>query len=203
MPVVRRSRRLRRGDTLFRKGDAFDALYAVCSGAIKTVVPDVDNQPIGFSIPGELIGIAGLTARRHTADAVALEASEVCEIPFRSVVEAMDNLPPLRRMMFQLFADQLAHDEALIIPLVGKKSATERLSAYLVSLAARYEARGFSGTDIPLPMSHSDLSKHLGLAKETVCRLFARLARDRLITVDGRRLRITDRARLAQLAGAA
>jgi CRP/FNR family transcriptional regulator len=185
------------------EGDAFVALYAICSGSIKTVTRGTRAVPqaIGFFIPGELVGIAGLVARRHTAEAVALEPTEVTEIPFSSVAEATDSHPPLRRIVFQVFAEQLAHDEALLLPLVGRKSATERLAAYLVALGQRYAARGFSNTDFPLSMSRNDLSNHLGLAKETVCRLLARLSEEGLISLESRRVRIHDLARLSQLAG--
>jgi CRP/FNR family transcriptional regulator len=199
---VKRHRRLRRGEYLYRQGDAFEALHTVCSGAIKTVVAGTGNgrQTSGFFIPGELVGVAGLTARRHSTDAVALESTEVSEILFSSVTEAMDTLPLLRRIMFQLLAEQLAHDEELLRSLVGKKAAIERLSAYLLSLARRYEARGFSATELPLAMSRSDISNYLGLAKETVCRLLARFTKEGLVSIDARRLHIHDRERLAQLA---
>ncbi len=200
--VIKRQRRLRRGEVLYSQGDAFEALYTVCSGTVRTSAPTARGrrQTLGFCIPGELVGIADLSARRHTTDAVALEPSEVAAFAFRSVSDAMDALPLLRRIVLQLFAEQLAHDEELILPLLGKKSALERLSAYLWSLSRRYEARGFSATEFPLAMSRSDISDYLGLAKETVCRLLARLTDDGVIELDARRLRICDRERLAQLA---
>lgn len=201
--IVCRGRRLRRGEVLFREGDAFEALFAVCSGSIKTVAHDARaaSQAIGFFIPGELVGISGLTARRHTSDAIALEATEITEIPFGTVSEAMDSMPALRRIVFQILAEQLAHDELLLLPLVGKKSATERLASYLLALGQRYAARGFSSTEFPLSMSRNDLSNHLGLAKETVCRLLARLSEEGLLSLASRRVRIHDLARLTELAG--
>jgi CRP/FNR family transcriptional regulator len=200
--IIKHRRRLRRGEFLYRQSDAFEALHTVCSGAIKTVVADVgnSNQTTGFFIPGELVGVAGLTARRHSTDAVALEPTEVSEILFSSVADAMDVLPVLPRIMFLVLAEQVAHDEGLLRSLVGKKAAVERLSAYLLSLAQRYEARGFSATELPLAMSRSDISNYLGLAKETVCRLLARFTKEGLVSVDARRLHIHDRERLAQLA---
>jgi CRP/FNR family transcriptional regulator len=201
--IVKQHRRLRRGEFLYRQGDAFQALHTVCSGAIKTVISgggSRNKRTAGFFIPGELVGAAGLTARRHSTDAVALEATEVSEILFSSVADAMDALPLLRRIMFQILADQLAHDEELLRSLVGKKAAVERLGAYLLLLAQRYEARGFSATELPLAMSRNDISNYLGLAKETVCRLLARFAKEGLVSVDAHRLHIHDRERLAQLA---
>ena len=200
--LVKHRRRLRRGELLFRQGDAFEALHTVCSGAIKTVVTEAGtaSQTTGFFIPGELVGVAGLKARRHTANAVALEATEVSDIQFRSIIDAIEVEPLLRRILFQILSEQLAHDEDVLRSLVGKKAAVERLSAYLLSLARRYEARGFPATELPLAMSRNDISNYLGLAKETVCRLLARFTKEGLLSVDAHRLRIHDRARLALLA---
>jgi CRP/FNR family transcriptional regulator len=200
--IIKHQRRLRRGEFLYRQGDAFEALHTVCAGAIKAVTANssTGNRTMGFFIPGELVGVAGLTARRHSTDAVALEPTEVSEILFSSVADAMDALPLVRRIMFQVLAEQLAHDEELLRSLVGKKAAVERLSAYLLSLAQRYEARGFSAAELPLAMSRNDISNYLGLAKETVCRLLARFTKEGLVSVDARRLHIRDRERLARLA---
>lgn len=203
--IVKHRRRLRRGELLFRQGDAFEALHTVCAGAIKTVVAEAGtaSQTTGFVIPGELAGVAGLKERRHTASAVALEATEVADIELRSVVDAADAEPLLRRILFQILSEQLAHDEDVLRSLVGKKAAVARLGACLLSLARRYEARGFSATELPLAMSRSDISNYLGLAKETVCRLLARFADEGLISINAHRLHIHDRARLALLANSA
>jgi CRP/FNR family transcriptional regulator len=200
--LLKQRRRLRRGELLFRQGDAFEALHTVCAGAIKTVVADgrTARQTTGFCLPGEVVGIAGLKARRYCATAVALEATEVSVIPFRSLAAALEVEPRLRRIVFKILAEQLAHDENLLRSLVGKKAAMARLSACLLSLAQRYEARGFSATELPLPMSRSDISNYLGLAKETVCRLLARFTKEGLISLDGHRLYIHDQGRLVRLA---
>ena len=62
--------------------------------------------------------------------------------------------------------------------LLGKRSAEERLAAFLLSLAIRFRQRGFSATDYNLSMSRSDIGNYLGLAVETVSRLFTRFQQD-------------------------
>jgi CRP/FNR family transcriptional regulator len=197
--IINRQRRLRRGEALYRQGEVFGALHTVCSGAVKAVAGRT-RRTVDFFIPGELAGGAGLTGGRHGADAVALEPSRVSEIVFASLADAMEALPALRRIVFELLTEQLVHEEESRQALVGKKAALERLSAYLLALAQRYEARGFSATDLPLAMSRNDMSSYLGLAKETVCRLFSRLKAEGLVSVDAHRLRIHDRERLTRLA---
>jgi len=76
--------RLKKGDSLYRAGDAFSALYAVRLGTLKTTVlaEDGREQVAGYHLQGDIIGLDGLGTDRHGCGAVALEDSEVCTIPF-------------------------------------------------------------------------------------------------------------------------
>src|SRR5579871_4259035 len=73
-------RKVRRGDTLFRSGDAFDSLYAVRLGFLKSTVMAADGreQVTGFHMSGELVGMDGIGSQKHHCDTVALEDTEVC-----------------------------------------------------------------------------------------------------------------------------
>jgi CRP/FNR family transcriptional regulator len=74
--------------------------------------------------------------------------------------------------------------------------AEERLATFLLSFSKRYQKLGFSPTDLRLPMSRQDLGDYLGLALETVSRLFSRFQEDGLISVQGRQVRLLDVAGL-------
>jgi CRP/FNR family transcriptional regulator len=66
----------------------------------------------------------------------------------------------------------------------------------LLSLSARYSLRGYSATEFNLSMSRGDIANYLGLAVETVSRLFARFQQDGLLAVEGRNLKILDFSKL-------
>jgi len=82
--VVTSRRRLAKGERLFRSGDRFSTLYAVRLGSFKTVLlaPNGSEQVAGYHLPGETLGADGLAAGAHDGEAIALEDSEVCAIPF-------------------------------------------------------------------------------------------------------------------------
>jgi CRP/FNR family transcriptional regulator len=82
--VVASRTRLHKGDTLFRTGDRFTALYAIRSGSCKTITLTVDghSQVAGYHMSGEIIGAEGIGSDRHGCHAVALEDTEVCVMPF-------------------------------------------------------------------------------------------------------------------------
>ena len=73
--VVAVRRKIKRGGTLFRNGEAFTSLYAIRTGFFKTCVATEDgrDQVTGFQMAGEIIGLDGIVNDHHTCDAVALE----------------------------------------------------------------------------------------------------------------------------------
>ena len=87
--VVATRRKISRGETLFRNGDKFGALYAIRTGFFKTCVSAEDgrDQVTGFQMAGEIIGLDGIVSDHHTCDAVALEDAEVCVMTFDRIEE--------------------------------------------------------------------------------------------------------------------
>ena len=77
---------VKRGEALFREGDAFDNLYAVRS-PLKTVATRHDGreQVTGLHLAGEALGLDGICDDTHPRTAVALEDSSVCVIPYSAL----------------------------------------------------------------------------------------------------------------------
>ncbi len=70
-----------------------------------------------------------------------------------------------------------------------------------MSLCERFAQRGFSSREFNLSMSRHDIANHLGLALETVSRLFARFQDSRVLDVDRRHITVRDPLLLRRLAG--
>lgn len=193
---------VRRGDGLFRAGDAFRSLYAVRSGSLKTRVTGGDGreQVTGFQIAGELLGMDGIGADRHACDAVALEDSEVCVIPYAKMEEFSRRFEPLQRHFHKMMSREIVREQAVMFQL-GSMRAEEKLAAFLVDLSRRFAARGFSPSEFVLRMTRAEIGSLLGLKLETVSRIFSRFHANGLLVVRGKRLRIRDAAGLSELAG--
>lgn len=184
-------------DHLFRVSDPFRAIFAVRSGYIKTYLVDDSGreQVLGFHLPGELVGLDAIYPERHQCNAVALDTASVCELPFEAVESLAMVVPSLQRSMFRLMSKELGESHAL----AGDLSAEERLAAFLLSLANRLKARGYSETRITLAMPRRDIANFLALATETVSRVFTRFEKDGLIHVDRREVTLLDLDRLHAL----
>ncbi len=200
--VVSRQVTLQPGETLFRPGDRCNMIYAVRSGSMKSfrLTEDGGVQILGFHLPGELFGLDGLDTHLHHCEAVALETTRICELSIDELEKLCCTHVALHHEILRVIGREISAEHELLL-LLGKKRAEERLAAFLISLCKRFCQRGGSGEKINLPMTRQDIGNYLGLAIETVSRLFARFQEQKLITVQRRQVWIHDTERLGEMAG--
>lgn len=191
--IVRRSRPLHRGDYLFRSGERFRSLYVVKTGSVKSYAPSEEGgeQVLGFHLPGEIIGLDAIEKELHLCSAKVLETSAICEVPFFRLVELSSSIPSLQQQIYRLLSKEIGHDTEMLL-LLGKKSAEERLAAFLLSMSKRLRKRGLCPTDFFLSMSRHEIGNYLGLAVETVSRLFTRFQDEGLLKVDRKHVELID-----------
>lgn len=194
-------RRLKRGESLYEMGEPFNAIYAVRSGFFKTLLPSQEqrDQITGFQMTGEILGIDGIGSGHHACKAVALEASEVCMMPYGSVEELATSLPHLHAHLNKLMSQRIVQDQATFQILANLRSES-RLAAFLLDLGKRFSHLGYSPNTFVLRMTREEIGSYLGLSLETVSRLFSRFQEDGLVDVQTRHLQITNPEALAEIA---
>jgi CRP/FNR family transcriptional regulator len=193
-------KRLKKGETLFRIGDRFTSLYAIRSGSCKTVSLSEDghDQVSGYHMPGDVIGIDGLGTDSHDCQAVALEDTEVCTMPFGRIEALAGHHAGFQHNLYRLLAREIARERTVML-LLGSMHADQRLAAFLLDLSQRYEVRGYSSSEFVLRMTRDEIGSYLGLKLETVSRLFSRFQREGLIQLQGRVVKLLDRVSLKRL----
>jgi CRP/FNR family transcriptional regulator len=198
--MVSTRRRLKRGDHLYRSGNGFDAIYAIRSGFFKTdvLLEDGREQVTGFQMAGELLGLDGISTERHTCNAIALEDSEVCAIPFSHLESLSREIQTLQRHFHKVMSREIVRDHGVMM-LLGTMRAEERLAAFLLNLSQRFTARGFSPADFYLRMTREEIGSYLGLKLETVSRAFSRFQEEGYIAVQQKHIRILNVAGLKAL----
>ena len=198
--LISTRRRIKRGEHLYRAGAPFDSIFAIRSGFFKTdvLLEDGRDQVTGFQMAGELLGLDGIGTDRHTCDAVALEDSQVCIIPFSQLEGLSREFNGLQRQLHKVMSREIVRDHGVML-LLGSMRAEERLAAFLLNLTQRLQARGFSGTALVLRMTREEIGSYLGLKLETVSRAFSKFQEDGVLEVKQRQLRVLDEAALRQL----
>ena len=177
--LVSTRRRVKRGDHLYRSGDGRE-------------------QVTGFQMGGELLGLDGISSEHHTCNAVALEDSEVCAIPFSHLESLSREIHTLQRHFHKVMSREIVRDHGVMM-LLGTMRAEERLAAFLLNLSQRFTARGFSPADFHLRMTREEIGSYLGLKLETVSRAFSRFQESGYIAVQQKHIRILNVAGLKSL----
>jgi CRP/FNR family transcriptional regulator, anaerobic regulatory protein len=91
-------------------------------------------------------------------------------------------------------------DEQLLM-MLGRMTAEERLASCLLGIARHQVRLGLSECELQLAMSRQDIGDYLGLALETVSRLFSRMQEEGLLSVRGRHVQLHNLERLQAMAG--
>ena len=202
--LVAARRTVKRGEALFHAGDPFQSLYAVRTGFFKTRVSSEDgrDQVTGFQMAGELLGLDAISQDRHTCDAVALEDSQVCVIPYSQLENLSREFTELQSSFHKIMSREIVRDHGVML-LLGSMRAEERLAAFLLNLTQRLQARGFSPSSLILRMTREEIGSYLGLKLETVSRTFSKFQDDGLLEVKQRQIRILDQDGLHRLVNSA
>jgi CRP/FNR family transcriptional regulator, cyclic AMP receptor protein len=162
-----RTRSIARGSTIFAKGDAGDALYAICRGSVKITVPSVDGREAIFNVihAGEVFGeIALLDGRPRTADAVAATDVELIVIERRDFLQLLQEEPNVSRKLIELLCARLRwsseHFEEVVFLDLAKRLAKTLLR---LSGEARVSTRSHR-----MALTQREIGQLLGASRESV-----------------------------------
>lgn len=199
--IVMHRRPMARGTHLFRNGDPFDSIYVVRSGAVKStmVTADGEEHVLNLYLSGEVVGLNAIDHASYPTSAVALDTTAVCEIPYQRLEQLGREIPGLNQALVKLISRELLIEQEMALAM-AKRTAEERVVIALVRLAVRTGGEAGLARRFRLPTSRRDLSNYLGLAPETVSRLFKRLEAQDVIAIDERDIILLDVPRLYDLA---
>lgn len=189
--LVGSRRKIKRQQHLYRSGDPFEAIYAIRAGSFKTdvILEDGRDQVTGFQMTGEVLGLDGISGEEHSCNAIALEDSEVCVIPFVRLEELSRQVESLQHQFHKIMSREIVRDHGVMM-LLGSMRAEERLAAFLLNMSQRFTARGFSPSEFHLRMTRDEIGSYLGLKLETVSRAFSRFQDEGLVAVQQKHIRI-------------
>ncbi|MGY6270444.1 helix-turn-helix domain-containing protein [Achromobacter denitrificans] len=190
-PASRARRLVRQGEAVYRAGDPLLNLYFLRSGSVKirSTNPAGLEQITAFPIAGALLGLDAMETGAHASDAIALEDSFVCVLPFADLMRNCRRDFAAARLFHRLMARDINECRQLLLAL-GRMTTEQRVARFLMGMSEQMAAGGYSPREFVLKMTREDISNHLGMKVETVCRVLSRLQAASLVKVDRRRLEI-------------
>lgn len=194
--AVKQHYHLKKQEVLCLPQNMFRNLYAIQRGVLKTYQIDAEGNELirGFYFTGELLGFDAIYTRHYLFTAVTLSETVVCEIPYDNFLELLHSRPSLQKHILYLISQQLNIGSYLI-----SITAEQRLAAFLIDLSTRLHPLEMQLQFI-LPMSRQDIGNYLKLTAETISRLLSQFKKNKIITIDHKKIHFLQPEKLKLIA---
>lgn len=196
---IGRSVHLAPNEALFTAGQSASSVYNLTAGFARLykLLPDGRRQILGFGLSGDFVG-AG-PSDRYNFSADAIEAVSACRVSADLFARFSVYRPHLLLRINEVAARELtlAEDQML---LLGRRTAEEKVAAFLIGWRDRLIRIGDDRQTIRLPMSRQDIADFLGLTIETVSRTLTRFDREKMLVIVSSGVRLLDAPRAEALA---
>ncbi len=190
-----------KGQTIFQEGAYPQGLFCVNSGKIKLVKlgNQGKEQILRLSKGGDSLGYRSLLSNEpYAASAITLEDSSVCFIPKDVFLNMMQRSNALTIEVMNLLTGDLAHAEKQITH-IAQHSLRERVAESILVLKETYGLED-DGVTLAVTLTREDMANMVGTATESVIRFLSEFKNDKMIELDGKKIRILDIKRLTATA---
>lgn len=186
----------KKGQIIFHEGRMPTGIYCLNTGKAKIYKLGFDGkeQIVRFALPGGLIGIRALLGgRQYSASAKALEDSQVCFIDKTTFFRFTLKYSELSHDLMTTLSFLLEEAENKLTSL-AQKPVRERLAETLLILNKIFKPDNGKKPeqDAIISLSREDLANIVGTATETVIRLLSEFKDQKLVEVNGRKIKLLD-----------
>ena len=188
-------------EALFTAGQVASSVHNLTAGVARLykLLPDGRRQVIGFALPGDFLGT--LPSDRYGFSADAIDAVSVCRFAADAFMHFIEKRPHFLLRINEFAARELMMAQEQML-LLGRRTAEEKVAAFLVGWRARLAHIGDERQTITLPMSRQDIADYLGLTIETVSRTLTRFEREKMLVIVTGGVRLLDWTRAEAMAAA-
>ncbi|UCG28885.1 MAG: Crp/Fnr family transcriptional regulator [Bacteroidales bacterium] len=189
-----------RGDIIYNESSRINGCYCVHSGIVKIYKTGIDGkeQIIRFAKPGDIIGYRSILSNELACtSAKILEDSILCYISSELLISLVKNNGNFSMEIMKLTCKELGEANAYITD-IAQKTVRERLAEVLIHLKDNF---GLDHENIlRIYLTREELANIVGTATESVIRLLSEFKNDRLIELNGRKIKILDGGGLRKIA---
>ena len=192
-------RHYKRGDVLYREGNRISGFYCIHKGIIKVFKTGFDGkeQIIRFAKPGEIIAYRSVLSNEPACtSAKVIEDCQVCFIPTEILITLIKSNPSFSLELLRLACHELGEANSFITD-IAQKTVRERLAEILLLLMNDFGIDEQNNLNISL--TREELANIVGTATESVIRLMSEFKSDKLVELNGRKIRILNKKGLLKI----
>jgi CRP/FNR family transcriptional regulator, cyclic AMP receptor protein len=192
---------LKRGSTIFSKGDAGNSLVAVISGTVKISISSPDGRTAILNLigPGEIFGeVALLDGQARTADATANTNCEIFVIDRREFLPFVRSQPALAMKFIELLCARLRWTSDQVEQVI-LQDLPGRLASALIRLTERHRPAEGGHTIV---ITQQEISEMVGMTRESINKQLRAWAARHWVRLEHGAIAVLDVEALQELAGA-
>ena len=190
----------KRGSIIYQEGNRMKGFYCVHSGIIKIFKTGFDGkeQIIRFAKPGDIIGYRSVLSNEPACTtAEVIEDCIICNIPATTLFHLVKTNGDFALELMQLTCKELGEANEYLTD-IAQKTVRERLAEIILNLESEFGSDEDSVLRITL--TREEMANLVGTATESVIRLLSEFKADRLISLNGRKIKILDKPGLKRIA---
>lgn len=184
---LQRKKEIKKGEYLYRSGDAITHLMALRTGTVK--IYDPDGNIVNVKTPGQVIGTEDLHTDAYHYQAVAATDIQLCLLERNRIYDLSQITENFINYVTDMLSFEIAEQQKMISVLVSP-DAQAKVREYLKLIAQRYAWYGFSANNIPLPVTFKEMATLLGVSISSLNRALSELKESEEIAVDKKNIQI-------------
>jgi len=193
--------RFKYGELIFKEGQMPSGIYIIMRGKVKISKSGFEGreQIVRFAKESDLLGYRALLGSgRYTCSAHAISDVEMCFLPKDLIFGLIEKNNKLAFRFMKLLADDVRNAEQKIMHM-AQKTVRERVAESILILKEMY---GFDhdGITLNVNLKRDEFAGLAGTVRETATRLLSEFDSDKIISIDGKKIKILDIRRLEQSA---
>lgn len=191
----------KKGQYIFSENGHPLGLYCINHGKIKLTTSGINGkeQILRLVKDGDVVGYRSLLSNdRYNCSAVALEDSSVCFIPKDNFFELLKTNQKVSFEVLKLLSNNLKQAEEQLVSM-AQKNVRERMAEALLFFKASF---GLNQTDnsLNITFSREEIAGFVGTSTETVIRLLSEFNHDKIVSLAGKKIIITNLEKLVNTA---
>lgn len=191
---------LKKNEIVYYEGDTPLDLMCLLEGKIKIYKEGVGgrSQIVRVMRPLQYFGYRAYFAKEpYVTTAAAFERSEVCLIPMKIVEQILRTNGSLAMFFIELLSIDLGVSDERIVNLT-QKHIRGRLAESLIFLKESYGLEG-DGATIGIYLAREDLANLSNMTTSNAIRTLSIFEKERIISMDGRKIKVIDEERLQKI----
>ena len=190
----------RKNEFIFKEGDKPNGLITLLEGKVKIYKEGVGGreQIIRMAKPLGIIGYRALLSfENHIASALTLEECVVCTISSDFLLNRALKNSDFSFRIIQKLSKELAFANGRMVTLT-QKHIRGRLAESLLLLKDKYGVEN-DGNTLKVYLSREDIANLSNMTTSNAIRTLSTFASERVIAIDGRKIKILDPSRLERV----